>query len=148
MITRLQWVIISSMLMFACNSEDKPQPVNTIVEPPVTNPQAGSSSSAGSFVSYEHGLAGKVLLYIDTTNVITLRLEQFTMTQGPDVHVYLSKSSNYSAANVLEVTKLTTGFQGSSINFTFHDTRYTAAHVFVLVYCNQYNSLFGYAELQ
>ena len=49
---------------------------------------------------------------------------------------------------MIEVAKLTSGYMHSDINFDFKSQGFTSEYKFVLVYCVQYNSLFGYAELE
>jgi hypothetical protein len=102
----------------------------------------------GTFTSYDHGLGGNAILYKDSSGNKTLQLYNFNMTAGPDVHLYLSTTSSYSSSNIIELSHFTTGYNNSSINFPVTSTSYGSNYKYVLVYCVQYSSLFGYAELK
>jgi len=111
-------------------------------------PENKKQTGAGVFTSYAHDLSGKASLFCGYGDNKAIRLEDFNMLAGPDVYVFISKSNNYSKSNVIEVAKLTSGYMDSDINFDFKSQRFTNEYKFVLVYCVQYNSLFGYAELE
>jgi hypothetical protein len=111
-------------------------------------PEDKVQTGDGVFTGYAHDLSGKASLFCGDDGSKTIRLQDFNMLAGPDVYVYISKSNNYSQANVIEVTKLTSGYMNSDINFAFKSTSFTSEYKFVLVYCVQFNSLFGYAELE
>ena|SRR5687768_10682926 len=111
-------------------------------------PENKKQTGAGVFTSYAHDLSGKASLFCGDDDNKVIRLEDFNMLAGPDVYVFISKSNNYSKANAIEVAKLTSGYMDSDINFDFKSQGLTSDHKFVLVYCVQYNSLFGYAELE
>ena len=111
-------------------------------------PDDKKQTGAGVFTSYAHALSGKASLFCGDDENKAIRLEDFNMLAGPDVYVFVSKSNNYSKANVIEVAKLTSGYMDSNINFDFKSHGLTSEYKFVLVYCVQYNSLFGYAELE
>jgi len=108
---------------------------------------ASDTIGKGTFISYEHGLAGNALLYNEKTGGKILRLTGFNMTPGPNVYVYLSKTSSYSSSNTIAITRLTTGYSNSNLNFAVPES-YSSEYKYVLVYCIQFNSLFGYAELK
>ena len=137
-------MISLALLIAACGEEDEAPTLDVTDEAPAEVQQ----ESAGIFTSFAHSLDGSARLYGEKDGQRVLRLENFTMTPGPDVYVYLSKSNNYSRANVLEVAMLKNGYSKSNINFTFASGSYTPEHKYVLVYCVQFSSLFGYAELK
>jgi hypothetical protein len=143
------FTLLTSLLLAACKKKEDTSPSITVMAPP---PSTGSDTiGQGSFTSYDHGLSGAAILYKEgTPSVKKLRLYNYNMTAGPDVHVYLSKTASYSAPNILELTKLTTGYytNNSSINLDVTTTSYTSDYKYVLVYCVQYSSLFGYVELK
>lgn len=111
-------------------------------------PADKNETGMGTFTGYAHALSGKAILFCGDGDNKVVRLENFNMLAGPDVYVFVSKSNNYSKANVIEVAKLTSGYMDSDINFEFKSQGLTSEYKFVLVYCVQYNSLFGFAELQ
>jgi Electron transfer DM13 len=143
--------ILASSLFFSCSTSEDPIPVVMDMDdsdlPDDPSPENSEIIKTGTFTSYAHNLGGNAILHIDSTGSKILRFENYTMSQGPDVHVYISKSNNYTAANVIEVTKLTEGFNDNDINFDFMSPAYTSEYKFVLVYCVEFHSLFGYAEL-
>jgi hypothetical protein len=139
------------ILSSACSDKDDPAPVKdeTLQDPQVGAdvPANATASTMGTFTSFAHGLSGKAVLYIDPQGVRTLRLENFTMTAGPDVYVLFSKTNNYSAANTVALSNLKEGYSSTNLNFNVGNDINTDTHKFVLVYCVQYSSLFGYSEL-
>ena len=103
----------------------------------------------GIFTSYAHSLSGDAILYTEVSGSKILRLQNFNMTAGPDVYVFLSTTSSYSTG-AIQIAQLAvnTDYTNSNINFTVSSPSYTAAHKYVLIYCVQFSSLFGYADLQ
>ena len=144
--------IISILFVFvvtlstSCGEETVSGGANTSVMD--RTPENKKQTGAGVFTSYAHDLSGKASLFCGDDDSKAIRLEDFNMLAGPDVYVFISKSNNYSKANVIEVAKLTSGYLDSDINFDFKSQNFTGDYKFVLVYCVQYNSLFGYAELE
>ena len=142
-------MILFGMIFFSCSkSESDPTPAGGMLAVNDAAPSNSSIIKMGMFVSYAHGLDGTAALYVDPAGAKVLRFENFTMSQGPDVYVYLSKANNFSKANVIEVAKLTDGYSKSNINFNVTSPSYTSDYKYVLVYCVQYNSLFGNTELK
>ena len=146
---KIQFTIIFLCLAIACAScgeeEVSGGPNNSIMD---MAPENKTQTGAGVFTSYAHDLSGKASLFCGDDDNKAIRLEDFNMLAGPDVYVFISKSNNYSKANVIEVAKLTSGYMDSDINFDFKSQNFTSEYKFVLVYCVQYNSLFGFAELK
>ena len=144
-------IVACACLLFSCkNTEDIEANMNNASSQPVVsvNPHENSAvAGMGSFTSYVHNLAGKCTLYVDSANIRILRFEDFNMSQGPDVYVFLSKANNYSEANVVQLARLGDGYSKASLHFNVDPTIDLSKYQFVLVYCVQYNSLFGYAEL-
>lgn len=142
-------IFFISFLQFSCGSDEEVMPsgsTNDMVNDMI--PIDKNSIGMGTFMSYAHNLSGKAVLLEDDAGSKTIRLEDFNMTAGPDVFVFASRSNNYSKGNVIEVAKLTSGYTDSDINFNFTSNTFTSEYKFILVYCVQYNSLFGYAELK
>ena len=142
-------MILSGMIVVSCSkSGSDPTPDSGSLTVNDATPSNSSVAKMGMFVSYAHGLDGTASLYVDGDGMRVLRFENFTMSQGPDVHVYVSKANNFSNANVIEVAKLADGYTKSNVNFKLTSPSYTSDYKYVLVYCVQYNSLFGNAELK
>jgi hypothetical protein len=146
----LTTALMFSVALAACTAGDEPKPLETNdVQEPAKDVDPSSdaiATSTGVFASFAHGLSGEAVVYTATGNKRILRLQNFTMTQGPDVYVFLSTSNNYSAANTIAVGKLKEGYSNSNLTLSVGDTVDLNVHKFVLVYCVQYSSLFGYAE--
>ncbi|MEJ7644795.1 MAG: DM13 domain-containing protein [Chryseolinea sp.] len=136
----------------SCNSDEDPKPLETeeLQEPIITDeaPANSAPTSMGAFTSYAHGLSGKAVIYADASNAQTLRLELFNLTSGPDVYVFLSKSNNYSAANAIPITMLKGSYANNNLTLTLDNSIDLETHKFVLVYCVEFSSLFGFAELE
>ena len=102
----------------------------------------------GTFESYAHSLSGNVAVIKDTTGNVILRLENYTMTAGPDVDVYLSKTSSYSQSNIIKIDHLLDGYSNGTRNIDIANNSDLATYKYVLVWCVAFNQLFGYAELK
>jgi hypothetical protein len=139
-------LFLCGAVLFTSCGEDTVSGPNTSVMDLV--PDDKEQTGDGVFTGYAHDLSGKASLFCGDDGSKAIRLEDFNMVAGPDVYVYISKSNNYSQANVIEVAKLTSGYMKSDINLAFSSTSFTSEYKFVLVYCVQFNSLFGYAELK
>ena len=146
----LTLLFLLSIVLASCSSEDEPKPLkdDDVQEPSkdVDPPLNATATTMGTFTSFAHGLSGEAVIYLETTNKRTLRLENFTMTTGPDVYVFLSKTNNYSKANTIPIAILKEGYANSNLTINVDDTVDLTAHKFVLVYCVEFSSLFGYAE--
>lgn len=147
---RVLLLVVSLITFAACSTEDDPAPLDTdpLQTPEINdNPPVNAvAMGMGAFTSYAHNLSGKAVVYSEPNSKRTLRLENFTMTPGPDVYVFVSKSNNYSAANTIAVAMLTGGYDNSNLSLSLDDEIDLTTHKFVLVYCVQFSSLFGYAE--
>lgn len=143
-------IFLTLMSLLSCSTDDEQQPLETgpLQQPAKTdNPPSNSVTTAmGTFTSYAHGLSGDVVIYTDDTNMRKLRLENFNMTSGPDVYVFLSKTNNYSAGNTIPITMLNGSFTNSNLTLTLDNSVDLNTYRFALVYCVQFSSLFGYAE--
>jgi hypothetical protein len=102
----------------------------------------------GTFESYAHSLAGNVAVIKDTTGNIILRLENYTMDAGPDVDVYLSKTSSYSKSNIIKIDHLVDGYSNGTRNIDIENNIDLTTYKYVLVWCVKFDQLFGYAELK
>ncbi len=98
---------------------------------------------SGSFIGYgSEKVSGKANIYFDN-NKYTLKLENFSTTNGPDLKVYLSKASSPSDFISLGDLKSTNGSQVYEITGTPDFSKYR----YVLIHCERYNHLYGSAEL-
>lgn len=98
----------------------------------------------GTFTSGPYGtVSGKARIYLKQ-NKYTAALENFASSNGPDLKVYLSKE--LLPLNFIKLSDLrsTNGNQLYNINGTPDFTQYK----YVLIHCEQYNHLFGSAEIR
>ena len=147
---RPKFLAIVALVLLSSSCEDAIDSPSTSgsnpTNPETNDPLPSGGLKHGAFTSYEHNLKGSVTLHLDTLNGTFIRLEEFTMLQGPDVRVYVSKSNNYSKANTIEIAMLKDSYLDRNIDIPI--ANYSDAHKFVLVYCLEFHALFGYAELE
>ena len=83
---------------------------------------------------------GSVNIYTNVANGNFLKLENFNISDGPDLKVYLSKTDTPSDfVNLGALTSATTYAIPAQVNI--------ADYPFVLIHCQQYNHLFAIAAL-
>ncbi|MFN3969342.1 DM13 domain-containing protein [Flavobacterium sp.] len=92
------------------------------------NPTSGISGS-GTVKIYQLG------------NAYTLKLENYTITPGPDLKVYLSKADSPS-----DFVNL--GNVNPDLTYSIPQQVNLADYPYVLIHCQQYNHLFAIAALQ
>jgi Electron transfer DM13 len=99
---------------------------------------------SGSFVNGPYGsVSGDAKIFLQNGSYI-LKFQGVNISNGPDLHVYLSKEVQ--PVNFIDLGRLqsTSGNQVYSITGTPDFTQYKYA----LVHCQRFNHLFGSAELQ
>ena len=129
----------------ACKKEkEETKMINDIITSPVSD-----TIGSGTFIGQQHSLSGKAVLYKDNTNNYILRLENFNLTSAPDPDVLLSKTSTYSAGNVINVSGLAqnANYTNSSINIDVDNSINFAEYKYVIIWCTQYSAYFGHAPL-
>ncbi len=139
----LFFLLIAGFVWIGCSKPDK----TTTTEIPAADlidTSQGAVKFSGNFVSAPgESVSGKALVLLKG-GIYTLALESTAIVNGPDLHVYLGKDK--SAVNFIDLGKLksTNGNQVYAINGNPDFTQYKYA----LIYCQQYNVLFGSAELK
>jgi Electron transfer DM13 len=84
-------------------------------------------------------VAGEAKIYLDG-NQYKLQLNNFSISDGPDLKVYLSKSSTPTEfVNLGNLSSATVYVIPQSIDFS--------QYKYVLIHCQQYNHLFAVAQL-
>jgi hypothetical protein len=96
----------------------------------------------GTFLSNGENVKGVAKVYTKDGK-LTLALEDFSTNNGPDLHVYLSKEKQ--PVNFIDLGRLkaTAGNQLYDISGMPDFAQYK----FALIHCQQYNHLFGSAEI-
>lgn len=100
----------------------------------------------GAFVDLRtgHELSGDAAFLANSSNEYILRFENFSVVNGPDVNVYLSKTAEF--RDVIDLGDLK-GTQGN-INYQVPVNVDPGEYKFVLIWCAKYAVLFGYAEVK
>lgn len=129
------------MFTMACN-KNAGSSTATLNEKVDTAAMVVNNTMPGAFISYGQNVTGTAKLYVKEGKY-SLALENFSTNNGPDLHVYLSKEIQ--PANFIDLGKLTStnGNQVYAISVKPDFTQYKYA----LIHCQQYNHLFGSAEL-
>lgn len=124
---------------------DAPEPSAT-AEPTVAPTFAASVVRQGEWIDGDdfHFANGKALLIETEPGKYTLRVEEFSVRNGPDVFVLLSPSNDYEdGALNLGGLKGTDGAFNYDIPAGTDVTQYMSA----IIWCRQFDVLFGHAEL-
>jgi len=102
--------------------------------------------SQGTFTgSGGHSARGTATVYQTETGGYIVRFEDFAMTNGPDLNVYLAKTANPSQGYVdLGNLKFSSGPQNYDIPSNINLEEYQ----YVMVWCVSFSVLFGSAQLQ
>jgi hypothetical protein len=135
-------VYISFLLLAftACtkNNETATTPLNEML------PADTAALAMGVFMNGPYGTVTGNAAVKAVNGVYTLSLENVKISNGPDLHVYLSKEVQ--PVNFIDLGKLksTAGNQLYPIN----GTPDFSAYQYALIHCQQYNHLFGSAALK
>lgn len=108
-------------------------------------PADGEIVSQGRFNNVEQILKGKAL-FVKSGEEVILRLEDFEMVNGQDMHIYLSPILNLDKSDAIDlgVMKSTMG----NVNYKIDKSVNLDKYYNVLIWSNRFNAFFGYATLQ
>jgi len=127
---------------------------NVRVDEDVTSEQTSKVIASGAFVGADflHKGQGKATIYEGTSNHMILRLEDFEVTAGPDLKVWLVKASDIqSAADVNASTWATLGpLKGNSGNQNYEIPTDIDPLDFgsVVIWCEAFGVLFASSKLE
>lgn len=134
-------IAIAALFTTACNKQ------NAAPETPIEEmPDEGTAvlKYSGAFMRGEEGtIMGTANLY-ESLGKYQLELKDFSVTNGPDLHVYLSKE-------VMPVHFIDLGELKSSVGNQLYEIPGMpdfAEYKYALIHCQQYNVLFGSSELK
>ena len=125
------------LLLFSCEVEgDLTRDAELAAPIPITTP----SVAAGNFIPTSGiKVTGSAKIY-QNGNQNEVRLENFSVSSGPDLKVYLSKSATPTDfVNLGNVTSSTVYIIPSQVDLS--------SYKYVLIHCQQYNHLFAVAQL-
>ena len=134
-------LLITSFLLVSCIRE------NTSTEDLMEMaPENATLKYSGNFMQgpYGNNVHGKAEIY-EKNGIFTLVFnDSFTINNGPDLYVYVSKEQQ--PTQFISLGRLKSVNGGQTYTFTsainFDDYKYAVVH------CQQYNHLFSYALLQ
>jgi hypothetical protein len=137
--SKKSYIYLLACVLFCCTEEGPEIIANDPIE------ETAMEIGMGEFVDLNagHHLSGKVLL-LKEGDQKTLRFEDFSVVNGPDVNVYLSKTPEFKDVTDLGDLKATMG----SVNYPLNGTVNTDENKYVLIWCVKYAVLFGYAEIK
>lgn len=128
-----------TILLLFTSCEVEGELTRDVVEEEISNEAVLKYS--GTFVPTSGiNVQGDVKIY-QLNNTYSLKLENFTISDGPDLKVYLSKANSPS-----EFVNL--GNLNPNVTYQIPQQVNLADYPFVLIHCQQYNHLFAIAELQ
>ncbi|WP_407527834.1 DM13 domain-containing protein [Lacibacter sp. MH-610] len=134
-------ILSASLFLAACKKDNL-----TSTTPGTDMPDPNSTVLLmGNFIAGPFGApTGQAEIRRAVNGSLTLVLKNFTVNNGPDLHVYLSKEVQ--PINFIDLGRLKSisGTQVYTINGTPDFTQYRYA----LIHCQQFNHLFGSAELK
>ena len=136
-------VFILFLFLFNCKKkEDMKVVINDSADTSTTKIiYKGTLTDAGT----GHKTKGNIFLLIDSLKN-TLRFEEFSVINGPDVNIYLSKSNIYNEREVIDLGDLK-GTDGN-MNYSVPDSVNADDYKTVLVWCKEFSVLFGSGELK
>jgi Electron transfer DM13 len=129
-----------TLMLVSCSKDDNTNTV-TVDDPVSTTGTVLVQGSLSGNMNYTVSGTTKV---IEDNGVKSVRLENFSSSNGPDLKVYLSKDANASSFINLGNLKSTSGNQ----NYTITGTVTISEYKYVLIWCQQFGVLFGSAQLK
>ncbi len=137
---KLILVLLVAFSAADCVKENTP---TSVVNNPVDTSMAVSSFS-GTFNNGPYGaVSGSAKIYLKDNQQI-LALENFNSSNGPDLHVYISKEEQPVTYIDLGRLQSVTGNQQYHLTGVINFSEYKYA----LIHCQRYNHLFGSAQLK
>lgn len=137
---RLVFLIFVLATLSSCIKENTPiSPVDNPVDTSMAISRYNGTFSNGPYGA----VSGSAKIYLKDNQHI-LALENFTSSNGPDLHVYISKE--VLPVNYIDLGRLQSvaGNHQYSLTGTINFSEYKYA----LIHCQRYNHLFGSAELK
>ena len=131
--------IVVTVVLSACKKEK----TSSTIVPMDTVDTTAQLKYRGLFTNGAYGTTMGVVKIYATSNEYSLVLDSFTVNNGPDLHVYISKEVQPVNFIDLGVLKATSGTQVYSISAMPDFTQFRYA----LIHCQQFDHLFGSAVL-
>lgn len=135
---------LSFVTLVACNKDEKnnsPEFKN-VTYTPTAEDQIIAQGVFGK-VDSSIDIAGLVKVYKNPDRQV-LRFENFMVDNGPKLKVYLSPSVDDISGNINLGDLIAAS---GNFNYVFSVNTNTSTHRFVLIYSEESNSIYGYAEI-
>lgn len=136
----LSTLLLSAILLISCVKENTPE----IVLDNTVDTTIAVQQNNGNFINGPFGSVSGMAIVYNQDGSLVLALQNMNISNGPQLHVYLSKEVQ--PVNFIDLGPLqsTRGNQLYNIsgNPDFSQYRYA------LIHCKKYNHLFGSAKLQ
>ena len=126
------------LLIASCSKDETSTAI--IDDPRVTTGTVLAQGSLNGNMSYKVSGTAKL---IEDNGVKSVRLENFSSSNGPDLKVYLAKDARASSFINLGNLKSVSGNQNYPISSMINNSEYK----FILIWCQQFGVLFGSAEI-
>ena len=136
----LMLMIASTILLVSCVKENTPEIVlDNTVDTTMAMPQ-----NNGNFMNGPYGsVSGTATVYKQDGSLV-LALENMNVSNGPQLHVYLSKEVQ--PVNFIDLGPLQSTLGNQLYNITGSPD--FSQYKYALIHCKKYNHLFGSAKLQ
>jgi Electron transfer DM13 len=136
----LMLLIASATILVSCVKENTPEIVlDNTVDTTMAMPQ-----NNGNFMNGPYGsVSGMATVYKQDGNFV-LALENMNISNGPQLHVYLSKEVQ--PVNFIDLGPLQSTLGNQLYNITGSPD--FSQYKYALIHCKKYNHLFGSAKLQ
>jgi hypothetical protein len=132
--------IICTSVLFSCKKQNlaPTDMLNDMVDTTAT------LQFAGNFISGPYGTVMGTAQVYRQNNMYQVKLDSFSSSNGPALHVYLSKEAMPVNYYDLGELRSTNGSQVYDVSGMPDFIEYR----FISIHCVDYNHLFGYAEIQ
>lgn len=141
---KIAFILLILSVLASCSVEgdltSDQQVNNPTPETPTSTPTPSSITYTGNFVGTSgHEVAGTTKVYLENTQY-KISLENFSVTSGPDLKVYLSKTTT--PTDFVNLGNLTT-----ATLYSIPSGVDVSVYKYVLIYCQAYSVLFASAQL-
>ncbi|MEO6251900.1 MAG: DM13 domain-containing protein [Ferruginibacter sp.] len=142
-------LFVACLFMFSCKKDKIPSNGNEIIVPPGDTTQIQVLYS-GVLIGGESGDRARGDVTVEKLGMrYYLVFKNFNSNNGPDVHVYFSKTIGSHASPPTEYTDL--GFMkytSGTFNYELPGEPDIANYKYVLIWCARFRIQFGYTELR
>jgi len=133
-------ISLSFLWLAACTKEKSPTtPLDDVIDT-----TSHTSLRLGMFVNGPYGSVMGTARVYNMNNNFMLALENIVISNGPDLHVYISKEVQ--PINYIDLGKLQSTM-GNQL-YPIPGVPDFAEYKYALIHCQRYNHLFGSAELR